>query len=54
MCAIALIILDTLTKGGELKEGYKIGHYMEVIRVGVLTSVSLFIWPAIVFFRFLF
>jgi hypothetical protein len=35
-------------------EGYTIGHYVEGIRIGVLTSVRLFVWAAIVFFRFLF
>jgi len=37
-----------------LEEGYKIGHYVEGIGVGVLTSVRPFVRAAIVFFRFLF
>jgi hypothetical protein len=37
----------------KLEGGYTIGHYVEGIRVGVLTSVRLFVWAAIVFFRFL-
>ena len=32
-------------------EGYKIGHYVEGIGVGVLTSVRLFVWAAFVFLR---
>jgi len=54
MSVIALISLGWLIWGGELEEGYKIGHYVEGIHVGVLTTVRLFVWPAIVFFPFLF
>ena len=30
---IALISLDTWKEGGDLEEGYKIGHYVEGIKV---------------------
>jgi len=51
MSVIALISLSSLTWGGELEEGYKIGQYVEGILVGVLTSVRQFFGPAIIFFR---
>ena len=50
----ALIRWGSLTLGGELVEGYKFRHYVEGTRVGVLAYLRLFVWPAIVFFRFLF
>ena len=49
MSVIALIYLGPLTYGGELGEGYTIGHYVEGIGVGVLTSVRLVVWAAVLF-----
>ena len=43
MSVIALISLGSLTWGAELEDGYKIGHYVEGIKVGGLTSVRLFV-----------
>jgi len=40
---IAVISLGPLTWGAELEEGYKIGNYVEGIKVAVLTSVRLFV-----------
>jgi len=37
-----------------MEEGYTIGHYVEGVSVGVLTSVRPFVWAGIVFIRFLF
>ena len=36
---IALISSSSLIWGGELEERYKIGHYVEGIRVGVLATM---------------
>jgi len=42
---IALISLSSLIWVGELEEVYKIGHYVEGIRVGVLTTMRQILAP---------
>ena len=42
---IALISSSSLIWGGELEEGYKIGHNVECIRIGVLTTMRQFFAP---------